>query len=449
MASSNIDNILERMPHKAFTRIQGEPSFETLETIQKELRANAKAIHSTLGGGAQGHLGLVMTPAAYAHVSPTAFVMPAHPGHITIAVGTSAHVAAAMRDTHSAELGRFNTAQAVLSVLKAQIKAAFDLDFLDEELDEDTDDFIHDVPTTIQNLFTEYGKVEPAIVREKEQEIIAAKYNPELPMGPLFKTTDKLMTLADAANIPYTPEQRMQIVKDIFKETRCFGRAIEKWNLKPLADKTWTNFKTHFKDARKTMKAAGTLNSSTSAFHSAHLMRQIVVDGMQQVLQQHPAHPFAGNMTTDDPFTAPYEYQTQPSQYPTSASEDATTITSNTSNASSSQPYQDNLSAFYTAASKAQEEQAKRQKEFEDKMLKMLTQMTKANKPPTTSTRTYNNPNDTRPVPANPRGHNKYCYSHGLCNHDSNNCNSKASGHKDNATYWNRLGGTYKSCPDK
>ena len=174
MASSNIDNILERMPNKVFTRIQGEPSFETLEQFQKELRANAKAIHSTLGGGAQGHLGLLMTPAAYAHVSPTAFVPPTHPGHITVAPGTSAHIAAALRDTHTAELGRFNTVQAVLSVLKAQFKAAFDLDYLDEELDEDTDDFIHDIATTIQNLFTEYGKVEAASVRDKEQEIITA-----------------------------------------------------------------------------------------------------------------------------------------------------------------------------------------------------------------------------------------------------------------------------------
>ena len=64
MASSSMDNILERMPHKVLTRIQGEPTFETLEQFQRELRANAKAIHSTLGGGANGHLGLVMTQAA-------------------------------------------------------------------------------------------------------------------------------------------------------------------------------------------------------------------------------------------------------------------------------------------------------------------------------------------------------------------------------------------------
>ena len=54
MASSNIDNILERMRNKVLTRIQGEPSFETLEQFQKELRANAKAIHSTVVQWATG-----------------------------------------------------------------------------------------------------------------------------------------------------------------------------------------------------------------------------------------------------------------------------------------------------------------------------------------------------------------------------------------------------------
>jgi hypothetical protein len=44
------------MPNRILTRIQGEPTFETLENLQKQVRANAKAIHSTLGGGA--HAGI-------------------------------------------------------------------------------------------------------------------------------------------------------------------------------------------------------------------------------------------------------------------------------------------------------------------------------------------------------------------------------------------------------
>lgn len=302
---ATIDTILERMPHKVLTRIQGEPTFVILETIQREIRANAKAIHSTLGGGTHGHLGLVMTAAAYAHISEIPFIQPVHPGLNDIPAGTTAHVAAAMRDTHTERLASFNYATSVNAVIKAQIKAVIDLDYLDEELDDDTDDFLHNIPTTLTHLFSEYGKVEAATVREKEQELLTTGYNPELPMGPFFKTTDKLLTLAEAAQIPYKPEQHIQIVKDILKGTGCFGRAIEKWNIKPLEEKTWTNFKAHFKEARRTMKTAGTLRNNQSTLHSANAIKQIVVDGMQQVLQQH----LAAHIPAFDPSGSSPQYE--------------------------------------------------------------------------------------------------------------------------------------------
>jgi hypothetical protein len=37
-------------------------------------------------------------------------------------------------------------------------------------------------------------------------------------------------------------------------------------------NKTWTNFKAHFKEARSTMKTAGTLNTHNASFQSANAM---------------------------------------------------------------------------------------------------------------------------------------------------------------------------------
>ena len=56
--------------HHDLTRIHGEPSFSDLKLLTREIKANAMAVHSTLGGGAHGHLGLVLTPAQYALLSP-------------------------------------------------------------------------------------------------------------------------------------------------------------------------------------------------------------------------------------------------------------------------------------------------------------------------------------------------------------------------------------------
>ena len=35
----------------------------------------------------------------------------------------------------------------------------------------------------------------------------------------------------------------------------------------------------------------------------------------------------------------------------------------------------------------------------------------------------------------------KYCWSHGACAHSSADCNNKKSGHKDEATFANKMGG--------
>ena len=41
------------------TPIRGKPTFETLHKLRNEIKANAKAVYSNLGGGAHNHLGLV------------------------------------------------------------------------------------------------------------------------------------------------------------------------------------------------------------------------------------------------------------------------------------------------------------------------------------------------------------------------------------------------------
>jgi hypothetical protein len=41
----------------------------------------------------------------------------------------------------------------------------------------------------------------------------------------------------------------------------------------------------------------------------------------------------------------------------------------------------------------------------------------------------------------NSKGKKKYCWTHGTCLHSSNECRSKASGHKDEASFKNQLGG--------
>ena len=61
-------------------KIHGQPTFLTLNRLKKQLKANAQSITSDLGGGADGHLGLVLFPAEYTMVSDTPYEMHTHPG---------------------------------------------------------------------------------------------------------------------------------------------------------------------------------------------------------------------------------------------------------------------------------------------------------------------------------------------------------------------------------
>ena len=48
--------------HPTLTRIHGEPTFESIKRLHKEVMANAQTVHSDLGGGVHRHLGLTLSP---------------------------------------------------------------------------------------------------------------------------------------------------------------------------------------------------------------------------------------------------------------------------------------------------------------------------------------------------------------------------------------------------
>ena len=53
------------------TKVEDEPDLQSLIKLRNEVKANAMTVHTTLGGGAYGHLGLVLTPEQYAYTPNT------------------------------------------------------------------------------------------------------------------------------------------------------------------------------------------------------------------------------------------------------------------------------------------------------------------------------------------------------------------------------------------
>jgi len=110
--------------------IVGKPTFESLYQLIIDLQANAQSVHSNLGGGAHGHLGLIMTPTQYAIHSTTPYVCPTHPGTLMIFVGTTRLAAEELERNHTESLRVFHEVRGVEKALIQQLVAAIDNKYL-------------------------------------------------------------------------------------------------------------------------------------------------------------------------------------------------------------------------------------------------------------------------------------------------------------------------------
>ena len=74
-----INMFISLFPHKTLPKIQGKPDYKLLKHLKDCLKANASKITSDLGGGAHGHLGLVLPPLEYTHVFSVPYAQHPHP----------------------------------------------------------------------------------------------------------------------------------------------------------------------------------------------------------------------------------------------------------------------------------------------------------------------------------------------------------------------------------
>jgi hypothetical protein len=64
MRYMTVKGVITSFPHPILTTVQGELDYQTIHDIHKLLHANARAIDTHLGGGALGHLGLIVSDAS-------------------------------------------------------------------------------------------------------------------------------------------------------------------------------------------------------------------------------------------------------------------------------------------------------------------------------------------------------------------------------------------------
>jgi hypothetical protein len=70
MKYATVEDVIDSFLRPILPAVQGEPDYQTIHAIQKLLQANARAIDTHLGGGALGHMGLIVSDSSYAMIDP-------------------------------------------------------------------------------------------------------------------------------------------------------------------------------------------------------------------------------------------------------------------------------------------------------------------------------------------------------------------------------------------
>jgi hypothetical protein len=105
MAPSNaltVEEIVNRFPNLILPKIDNKPTFEDIQITTRLLNANAISIPPMAGGGAHGHLGIIMAQVEYAAISTSPWVEPYNLNAIPIIPsGTTAVDAAQIARMHA------------------------------------------------------------------------------------------------------------------------------------------------------------------------------------------------------------------------------------------------------------------------------------------------------------------------------------------------------------
>ena len=236
--------------HADLTPIWGEPKNDTLKVLMNECKANAQTVHSNLGGGANGHLGLVLMPPKYNIVAPgTPYLRPLFPGPLNIPLNTTNVQAQMLRDQHQEDVRVFHETEAVHNALVQQVVKAIEPMYLKALRNPVTQAFMVPLNEILHQLLTVYGGLNPKKFMATKNELENFQYTLSLPVDVVFDPIDDLSELADVAGQPMTEAQKCSMAFIIFQNTGKFKSDLKAWNRKADADKTWDNMKSHFRSA--------------------------------------------------------------------------------------------------------------------------------------------------------------------------------------------------------
>lgn len=241
-------------PHPVLTPVVSRPTNTSLQLLQKELYANARATYTPLGGGANGYLGLIMPQAQYlARTGGIAFIAPVHPGPAPVhAAGATQHQITETNRQYLQDVHDHRQHMVMKETLKQQLIAAVQHVYI--QVLEDPDFGFADVSAEamLTHLKTTYGTISREEI-DANRVSLTQPWNPDEPIENLWVRIPEAQRIANLAvpPEPITDSAALRALLTVFEATGVFITACEKWRDKVDAEWTLANFREHFTRANK------------------------------------------------------------------------------------------------------------------------------------------------------------------------------------------------------
>jgi hypothetical protein len=426
MMNTRIPSVLDTyFQHKLLTKVVGRPTYESLQLLSTEIKANASSVPSTLGGGLYGHLGLILSDERYATLANSVpWITPPNPGPFVPPNPATAAQLEAAKDVWREHKLTFELCQATEKALIAQIVDSIDSIYLRALLNRVTGQYSNSIRAVLAHLFTTHGKITPQQVKATEMAVYSMNYSIILPVDTVFNSIDDLADLAGHANSPLTPQQMIDLAFVILAKEPILQQDLRLWNRRPIPERTWANMIDHFREAQTDLSSLPTAGGvyhqqpphhANSAVTIADLVTQRLLDAYPPTTEENIATASTNDVATAHEVANAAVLQREASI----ASREAALLSQ----------MQEMMSTFWAGNNNRNNRSGNRGNRNNN-----------SNHQGRTNDR---NPTGGRGRTQSPRS---YCWTHGACAHSSAQCNTQTTGHQSTATFANMQGGSTNNC---
>ena len=263
--------IRKAVGERTVTPISGQPSTQDISKLEEEIIGIAATIPTALGGGNNGHAGIIMDPAAYSLLSGGInFVEPGNPGVYPVGAMTAAQ-RPQRKAKHKELMKQFETWAGVRDGLKYLILQAVEGIYM-EEIKAPTIGFLNVTPRAMLTHLTDrWGGLDFVDISILISERDGPWSVTEVPTA-YFTRVEKAIKQLERVNIQSDRTACMNIALAHFRKCGEFNPAVREWEARPIATQTWANLKVMMATEYAKAKRQDSTTAAAAGYGSANAM---------------------------------------------------------------------------------------------------------------------------------------------------------------------------------